>query len=580
MSRIDQTENIESISESFIMVALQYRNLWVICKNEREDTCFFAQGQKKVNESDEHAAASILFENTGITWNKFQAIPTTQSSLHTIDNKLFFAKVFDDTVFEQVNMERFLLLSREMVFQQFPTCQEIIKMIDEHGCEQKERTPLFSAVQNYCDKQFTRFHMPGHKGVLPFPFDTIAPYDITEVTGADSLYTSSGAIAHLEHELADIYHARASLLSAGGSTLCIQSMLSLAVRPKGKILISRGCHTSAVNSMVLLDITPIWIWSERNRATGLADPVTGKQVGEMLQRFPDVSAVYLTSPDYYGQNSELEEIVKICHEHQKPLLLDAAHGAHYPFISNSLNPMDLGVDLCCHSLHKTLPALTGAAVLNISNPNYIPQAKQRMALFGSTSPSYPIMLSADGLISWLKFEAPQQLHELKLSCERITQKAKEKGFVLPSHDMIRITLGFFALGLSKEEFWEKLRLYEIEPEYIDDKYVVLLPSSFNSSRDWDRLDCLLNSMAPSPLKSQDDDENDSFPQPIAEISLQQAYFACSREVPIEKSVGRIVSGNVTICPPGIPIVVPGEKIDLETMLFLKKSGILLLNVLE
>ncbi|MBQ5667052.1 MAG: aminotransferase class V-fold PLP-dependent enzyme, partial [Oscillospiraceae bacterium] len=175
--------------------------------------------------------------------------------------------------------------------------------------------PLENALNEYIGKDLSRFHMPGHKGAEEFP--EYFKYDITEVEGTDSLFESSEAIFETEKRFAKIYGAGASLLSVGGSTLCIQAMLATALNPGEKLIIARNCHAAAVNTIALLNLDPIWI-----------NPRDLKGAKAAFEENPDAKAIYLTSPDYFGVMSDIEAFANLAHEHEAKLLVDNAHGAH------------------------------------------------------------------------------------------------------------------------------------------------------------------------------------------------------------------------------------------------------------
>ena len=225
--------------------------------------------------------------------------------------------------------------------------------------------PLENALNEYIGKDLSRFHMPGHKGAENFP--EYFKYDITEVEGADSLYESSEAIFETEKRFAKIYGAGASLLSAGGSTLCIQAMLATVLNPGDKFIIARNCHASAVNTIALLDLEPIWI-----------NPRDLRAAEKIFEENRDIKAVYLTSPDYFGVMSDIEAFSKLAHEHGAKLLVDNAHGAHLHFTPIEMHPIALGADMCADSLHKSLPVLTGGALLHIKDETLRENAKQKM----------------------------------------------------------------------------------------------------------------------------------------------------------------------------------------------------------
>lgn len=446
------------------------------------------------------------------------------------------------------------------------------------------RTPLLDAAERYLRRDMSRFHMPGHKGVAKAPFWDALPWDLTEIPGLDSLYAPDGPIAESEALFARLYGAKASLLSAEGSSLCVQTMLALALHPGDSLIAARGVHASAVNAMALLDLHPSWIYPSTNADSGLMEPVSPTQVEAAIRENPSARAVYLTSPDYFGITADIAGIAAVCKSYGKYLLVDGAHCPHYRFLNPPMDPISLGADLCCNSLHKILPALTGAAVLHVGNPDLVKDAKQRMALFGSTSPSYLILLSCDNLLPYLAEEFSPQLHELALRVGECRQLAEERGMLLPGGvvDPIRLTMGFGAMGYTADEFRVQMELYQVEPEYTDSYYCVLLPGVDNSPKDWKRLEkllCALERKAPLPLPACPGTGGTHYPTEQA-CSLRDAAFAPTVTLPVEESAGRIAGATVAPCPPGVPLALPGERIGEETAELLKRCGILQVNVLQ
>ncbi len=277
-------------------------------------------------------------------------------------------------------------------------------------------TPLAGAVEAYLAKGLARFHMPGHKGRAEGLFAEISEYDITEVEGADSLYECAGALRETERQYADLYGSGDCLLSAGGSTLCVQAMLAAVLRPGEKFLIGRNCHSSAVHAAALCGFEPVWLTEQ-----------TPQALEHAFSEHSDVRTAYLTSPDYFGRLADIEACSKVCHARSAKLLVDNAHGAHLPFFEENLHPMHLSADLCADSLHKTLPVLTGGALLHLRDPSLHETAKRRMRLFGSTSPSYLIMLSADGCLDYLRTRARADFPALALRMEALGALAAENG---------------------------------------------------------------------------------------------------------------------------------------------------------
>ena len=203
--------------------------------------------------------------------------------------------------------------------------------------------------------------MPGHKGN-----GEIERYDLTEISGADSLYEASGIIAESEKNAGEIFGAK-TFYSTEGSSLSIKAMLHLVclyAREKGEkplILAARNVHKSFVSAAVLLDFKIDWLYGERS--SYLECKISPRELESYFngaERLP--TAFYITSPDYLGNVQDVKGLSEVCHRYGVLLLVDNAHGAYLKFLSPSRHPIDLGADIVCDSAHKTLPALTGAAL--------------------------------------------------------------------------------------------------------------------------------------------------------------------------------------------------------------------------
>ena len=431
-------------------------------------------------------------------------------------------------------------------------------------------------MERYLAGGFSRLHMPGHKGRGMDFLGEAVRYDLTEVTGLDSLYHPTGAIAGTEAAYTRLFGTAGSLLSAGGSTLCIQAMLALAAGPGERILASRGAHTAAVSAMALLDLRPVWLYPPRH-AGGLAEGVTPGQVERALAAQPDIRAVYITSPTYYGVLSDIAGIAAVCRARGVPLLVDNAHGPHLRFLPVSEHPADLGADLCCDSLHKTLPVLTGGALLHVKNPAYLARAKERMALFGSTSPSYLILLSADAALDYLAGPAGEEIARVAAALSRLRELAGARGLAPTAErmDPLRLTLAVPARG-GREAFAAQLARHRIEPEYLDDGFCVLMAGGGNTPEDFSRIEALLREAEPGEHRPPA-----ALPRPArAVMTPREAVFAPREPVAPEAAAGRVSSGTVTPCPPGIPLLVPGERIDADFIPVLKNCGISPLYVVK
>lgn len=446
-----------------------------------------------------------------------------------------------------------------------------------------DNTPLKRALDEYIRQDYARLHMPGHKGTSISPFGELMAYDVTEVEGTDSLFEDDGPLKELEEIFTRLYDTKGTVMSAGGSTLCIQAMLRMVAKKEGRILAGRNIHAAAVNAMALLGLEPVWVYPNRKQEERLIGEISPDAIRSVLEKekqagtLDSLCAVYVTSPDYFGVMSDIRSIAQIAHEYGLPLLVDNAHGAHLHFLKEEYHPMQLGADLCCDSLHKTMPALTGAALLHTSDAKYCPQMKGAMTVFGSTSPNYLIMLSMDSTAAFLMQDGAERIQQTVTRCEELRQKAREKGFVLPQHcDPMRLTLPLAGTGWDAQTFRKLLRKYKIMEEYLSDSGCVLLFSPFNREEDFKRTEALLDEVL---IQNQ---PFTAFPIVPSEkvMSLREAFLSPKESVPVEKAEGRIAAQVKITCPPGIPLVMPGERLHKEIIKILKNSGIFVIDVVK
>lgn len=428
---------------------------------------------------------------------------------------------------------------------------------------------LYDFVTGYINKKPTRLHMPGHKGVCKFLKPLGGERDITEIPGADFLYRPQGLILSLEKRYGELYNSDC-MLSTQGSTLCIQTMLALLKDRPGKLLAARNAHASFFNACALLDLQPSFLPLHIDETTQLPKPVTAQQIEERLKEEPGISSIYITSPDYYGQMAELSSIAALCKEKNLLLLVDNAHGAHLNFLNKNLHPISLGADLCCDSLHKTLPALTGSALLHIKKGLFpIERVRFLASLFGSSSPSYLLMQSMDLCEEFLRKNGRDVFAKWE-------QERPEWKYELKTDDPLKLILDASKAGMTGQELLKFLHSHGIEGEYADDRYVILLLSPLLNKKDCRRLRKALSAI---PAKKPISSKKTAWASLEQKKTLREALFSKQIRVPTEKSAGKISAETIYLCPPGIPVVIPGEEITLDAEEKLKKAGVSHLNVL-
>jgi arginine/lysine/ornithine decarboxylase len=278
--------------------------------------------------------------------------------------------------------------------------------------------------------------MPGHKGVS---FLGVEDRDITEVEGADVLYSPSGIIAESQDNATVLFESGKTVYSTEGSSLCIRAMVYLAVmqaRKNGKkplILAARNAHKTFMSAVALLDAEVEW-FSPSLRESVLSCRIDAAELDKKIEKMSELPvAVYITSPDYLGTVSDIAGISEICKKHGILLLVDNAHGAYLKFLPVSRHPIDLGADLCCDSAHKTLPVLTGGAYLHVSKgaPRiFYDMVTEAMSLFASTSPSYLVLQSLDLANKYMAEGYGKKLADFAERLQECKEALIKKGFSL------------------------------------------------------------------------------------------------------------------------------------------------------
>lgn len=443
-------------------------------------------------------------------------------------------------------------------------------------------TPIVDFVRQYAASNTVRLHMPGHKGRAFLGCEAL---DITEIAGADSLYEAAGIIEESERNASRLFGSQRTLFSTEGSSQCIRAMLDLILtrHPSGRrpvIVAARNVHKAFVYAAALLDVDIVWLWPPEDSRSLCACAVTPQALETTLDALPDPpAAVYLTSPDYLGGQSDIAALARICHARGTVLAVDNAHGAYLRFLAPSRHPLDLGADLCCDSAHKTLPALTGAAYLHIGKhapAGLAENAKAAMALFGSTSPSYLTLASLDLCNAYLSEGYARRLADAIRQIDQTKARLIQAGYTVYPSDPLKLTLDAAACGLTGTQLAERLRRHDIECEYADPEFLVLMLTPENTPAELERLVEALGtsrgeplSLAPlSPAKGQQ------------RLTIRQAILSPHELIPASKALGRICAAPTVSCPPAIPIVLSGEVITADAIALFERYGVEVVDVVK
>ena len=492
-------------------------------------------------------------------------------------------------------------------------------------------TPIVDFVRSYAQSGTARLHMPGHKGQSLLGFE---PLDITEICGADELYAPEGIIAESEANATRLFGTAHSYYSTEGSSQCIRAMLFLALQgapQNGRrpvLLAARNAHKALLYAAVLLDFDIRWLWPSAQAEGALcrrpepADikirwlwpsaqaegalcscPVTAEALTGALHALAQQGispfGVYVTSPDYLGGVQDIPALAAVCRAQGVPLLVDNAHGAYLRFLPQNSHPIAQGAAMCCDSAHKTLPVVTGGAYLHLAHDAPVQDeaaVRGALALFGSTSPSYLILQSLDVCNAVLAGDYPRRLVQCCAALEglrrSLNKAAAARQCPVPlavagaQQEPMKLTLDAAALGCTGTALADALRRAQMECEYADPRYVVLMFTPENPPQDYTRLQATLEQLlaaVPAVLPRPENRAGEFAAlqqQAVQRCTIRQAVLGAQVRIPVHKALGRVCAMPTVSCPPAIPVAVSGEEITPAAIALMQRYGIEELSVLR
>lgn len=409
-------------------------------------------------------------------------------------------------------------------------------------------------------------HMPGGKRRFP----SVLPYglDVTEAEGLDDLHDPHGVLLALERRASALWGAEQSFVLVNGSTVGLLS--AVRATGSGRMLLARNCHRSVYNAAELCRREVSYVLPEE---TGEISP---EAVGQALERQPDVTTVVVTSPTYEGVISEIGGIAEVCRAHGAALLVDEAHGAHLAFFPGheSLTALRQGADIVVQSLHKTLPALTQTAVLHCRTP-FAEGIRREIGVFETSSPSYILLASADECFAFLEERGGAEMARYAAAIgevrERLGKELRQlRLFGAERYDAGKLLLLTAGTNLSGVQLARRLRKeHAIETEFALPDRLLAMTSVCDDEQTLNRFaDALLSIDRTLEEAPAGDALVSGFSLPeqvLPAFALREGAFR-RRFLPIEQAAeGGFVSAEaVWAYPPGIPLLLPGERVGKES----------------
>ncbi len=451
---------------------------------------------------------------------------------------------------------------------------------------------LYDKLKNYAKSGVYPFHMPGHKRNYILSDKTI-PYniDITEIEDFDNLHSAEGCIKEIEDFAADLYTVKRAFLLVNGATGGLLASVRALTNYGDKIIMSRNCHKSVYNAVELCGLNPVYIIPEINNNLGIFSSIKPCEVEKLLSENTDAKLVVITSPTYEGVVSDIKSISEICKKYGVKLLVDEAHGAHFPF-SDKLpcEAVSCGADVAVVSLHKTLPSLTQTALLLTNDIDLEESLSENLSVFETSSPSYIFMSSIEKSLEFINKNKDRfnSYTELLVDFYKKSKALKNLSLFYSNkelcdeffdYDIGKIIISTQNADINGVELANILRnRFKIETEMSYADYVLAMTSVCDTKEGFDRLNNALKAIDSECNPSEN--SNNIFiankHKPKSSFTPSQKFKYKPKEFYFINSKGRVSLEYVWAYPPGVPIIVPGEVITEEVITeinYLSEKGV-------
>ncbi len=430
---------------------------------------------------------------------------------------------------------------------------------------------LEARLKLHNEKDVYPFHMPGHKRQVDW-LENPYNYDITEIEGFDNLYEASDVLAQIQQKAAALYGSEGAYLLVNGSTVGNLVAIFAATNQEDSIIIGRTCHKSVYHAAQLRQLRVAFTVPQVSRI-GFVQQTSLAEYERAIQQNPDARAIVITSPTYEGILEDVSAIAQLAHLHGMRLIVDAAHGAHL-----GLDARD--ADLVIMSLHKTLPALTQTGLLHVceADADLNNRVKQYLEMFQTSSPSYLLMTSIEKCLNFVDENGHQfeeyatRLANFYEGCQQLEKLRVE---MYPYQDPSKIIIDASHTNITGTKLKQLLReKFNIELEMASFLYCLGMTSVMDGQEAFDRLLGALLEIDSALIACEEPnkvcfDKFFSAGQKVLEmheVELEEHSWAS-----IKEAAEKFAAGMVSIYPPAVPLLVPGEVITSEKIDIIKEA---------
>ncbi|GAB6274308.1 MAG: aminotransferase class I/II-fold pyridoxal phosphate-dependent enzyme [Peptococcaceae bacterium] len=450
----------------------------------------------------------------------------------------------------------------------------------------QNEAPLYAALTQYSVKNYAYLHLPAHRQgktlteLLSPGGKSLLHLDLTELPGLDDLYYPQEAIAEAQGLAAALYKADQSFFLVNGTSGGIQALILSLCRPGDELLLPRNCHRAVLGGLILCGTKPVYLPPVINQEFGFAAGIAPEELTRALKKHVDCRGLLLIHPTYYGVTGDLARLTALTHQENKPVLVDEAHGAHFPF-HPALPPDALsgGADAVVQSMHKLGGSLTQSSLLHLKGRRLTTnRLSDSLRLLQTSSPSYLLLASLDVARRQMALNGRKLLSQaLEIAFKTRDELSKIPGLKIFGaknldyqgacfFDPTRIVISVKQWGLTGYQAAQLLSsAYRVQVEMADYYNLVAIISLGSTREDAQALVKGLSEIWQKEAKiNQPLPDISLFPPPVpVRLAPREAWFAPNRLVSLKESAGLVSAQEINLSPPGIPLLFPGEEITIE-----------------
>lgn len=459
-----------------------------------------------------------------------------------------------------------------------------------------DAAPLLEALRTFVERDQAPLYSPGHKGgrtLDPWFRDHIAAVDLNNLPDTDTLHCPEGPILAAEQLIADAWGVGQSFILVQGSTSGNIAVALSALRPGEPVLVQRNAHKSVLAGLVQVGARPVWLEPRWDPRFGIAHGLDADVVEKALAT-SQAKALWALHPTYYGTTADIAVLADVCRRAGARLLVDGAHSPHFAFHPDLPVPAErAGAVTTVQSVHKVLSGLSQAAVLHIDPAALDPVTVRRsLQLIQTTSPHFAIMASIDLARRQMMCEGTELLGAALDRARRVAARlenirglrvlrpadATGTGTGFHQLDETKLLIGTRDLAADARDIVERLnRVHGVQPELSGAGHVLCISTIGNTDTDMDRLVegfTEVAAWAGHATAGPGGDDDTLIADLIAHraetvLTPREAFFADTETVPPAHATDRVAAEAITPYPPGVPLVMPGERLTADVITLLR-----------